>query len=130
MKFNFISIFILLSIFSCNKSIKTSNNKYQIKVDRIEVQEEIESGSLLKIKFFGMVGRNGTYQFSHFEEIRKDNEIELILWGNHNPNLPAIEMIVQLRGKTLEIPVENKGEFTISVRQPDDTYLRKSVQVK
>ena len=53
-----------LTLINCNKNKETT---FVIKVDSIHVADTINLDETLRIEFFGTIGDNGCYSFSHDE---------------------------------------------------------------
>jgi hypothetical protein len=133
MKFNwFLFLLIIVSILSsCSTEPEYNYTEYKIKVDSLVHPNAIVLGDTLLIKFYGFVGPDGCHSISRFQEIKKPDEIEIIVWGKKPDFRTACTaVIVEMRGTRYEVIPEQKGLFLIRINQPDDSYLVDCVLVQ
>ena len=125
----FITLFlILIHLNSCNHN--PDDNLFLIKVDSIQVPKIITSGIPFDITFFGTIGTNGCYSFSHFNQTLKDNEINFEAWGMVDAKAfvcPAV--MVYLDGHKLTMTIQTAGLFTLKIKLPDHKFLVRQITV-
>lgn len=60
-------LFSLLGLFSsCEKEAKSEYDSFIIYVDSVQLSDNISANIPFDIFFYGTVGTNGCYEFSHF----------------------------------------------------------------
>ena len=128
--FLIIIILFIASIQTCKKLIDPiSNNKFQIFVDSLQVPETINLMDTVNCKFYGFIGSNLCYQFSHFEVEKVSGQIYFKLWGFNTGNEICATAESKLKGKEYKFVAVNRGVLKINVLQPDNTVLKDSVMI-
>jgi hypothetical protein len=127
----FIIAFILLSQYSCTTEPENDYTYFKIMVDSLSHPDTISVNDTLKIKFYGTVGPDGCHSFSHFENRKSTNELEITVWGS-KPNFETVcpTVIVYLDGKECKTVLNQIGIFQIKVNQPGNSFLIDSVYVQ
>ena len=127
----FIIAFILLSQYSCSTEPENDYVDFKIMVDNIAHPDTVSITDTLKIKFYGTVGPDGCHSFSHFEEHKKTNELEITVWGSRpNFETACTDVMVFLDGKEYKTLPNKRGLFQIKVVQPDNSFFIDSVYVQ
>jgi hypothetical protein len=124
-------LILAFSLFiSCEKDYEPNYKSFLIKVDSIQIPENITAKEPFEISFYGTIGYNGCYQFSDFKIEKESNEITIEAWGKFDKNAnicPAV--MVYLDGEKLSYTVEEKGNYWLKIKQPDNRYLDKQISV-
>lgn len=125
------SVILLSILFSCEDKQEPNYESFLIKVDSIQHSENITINETFNIKLYGTIGTNGCNQFSHFKTMAQDNDIIIEAWGkiNKNSNICPTVM-VYLDNEELNYKIEEKGIYTIKVKQPDNKYLEKQILIE
>ena len=88
----------------------------------------------MRVLFYGGIGPDGCYDFSHFDTTRVDSGYRVRVWGieDTSPDIACIMAIMELHGwPPLEFyPPLRLGTWIFLVSQPDDSVLRKEVVVQ
>jgi len=127
----FYSIFLFGIFSSCEKEQVPNYEFFLIKVDSIQVPENIIANEPFDIIFYGTVGTNGCKQFSDFRTEKQNNDIMIEAWGKFDKNsniCPAV--MVYLDGEKLNYLIKEKGNYTFKIKQTDDNYFEKQISVK
>ncbi len=125
------SLIIISILFSCEDELKPDYDFFLIKVDSIQITENITANDSFHIKLFGTIGTNGCYQFSHFNTTTEDNDIRIESWGKVDKNrniCPGV--MVYLDDEKLNYTIKEKGTYKIKVKQPDNKYLEKQIKIE
>lgn len=123
---------VIFSVFSCGIFDRNDddNDTFLIQVDSIHVPESIVLGDTIDISFFGLIGLNGCYYFSHFEEFEADNSIEIEARGGHTPGQFCTDEVIMLDGRTHHYSPETPGTKMIRVLRPEGGPLEQTVEVE
>ena len=125
--FNVLLLLLLsLSLFNCNKDTET---QFVIQVDSIRVADTVVVDANLRIDFFGTIGPNGCYSFSHDETDFVQTTISIKLWGKNSGESDCPDVEVKLDGLYMDVNFNSSGTYTIQIVQPDNTKLLKTVIV-
>jgi len=127
-------IYIIVLIFNlflihCNNPTKSEAMYYKVKVDSIKIIQNSELGDTVLLRFYGFVGQNYCYQFSHFEVAKKDQKIDFSIWGYYSGEEICAEAIRKLKGKKYKLIPAKKGKLNINIIQPDNTVLKYSTYI-
>jgi len=128
-----VTIIILTVTFynSCEKlTDPISGDKFQISVDSLHVPETVSLSDTVICRFWGFIGSNLCYQFSHFETGKNLDNIYLKLWGYHSGADICATAISSLSGKEYKFAAEQQGIIIINILQPDNSVLKDSVLVQ
>lgn len=130
-KIAFYLLLLLILFSSCEKDTKTDYESFLIQVDSIEVSNTITANTSFDISFYGTVGTNGCYEFSHFLTEKTNNEILIEALGNQDvgANICA-SVMVYLNGENLNYLIEESGDYLIRIKQPDNSFLEKEISVE
>lgn len=115
-----------LTLINCNKNKETT---FVIKVDSIHVADTINLDETLRIEFFGTIGDNGCYSFSHDESSFEGTTISIKLWGKNSGAAECPSVIVKLDGTYFDINFSSAGTYTIEIIQPDNSKIVRTVVV-
>jgi hypothetical protein len=103
---------------------------FVVPVDSIQVPNTLRMGDTLCIRFWGTIGTNACYAFSHFE-IRQDSlKAEITVWGTLTPAEICAQVMVEMLGKELKLVAKKRGTFIIVVHQPGGSMLRRHVKIE
>ena len=127
-----VAIMGILSVMSCESEKGPEYSFYRIAVDSIQVPENIRAGEPFEIRFYGVVGTDGCHQFSRFDTKMNAAMLSVELWGRRATGeiIFCPDVMVYLEGRTLELTVDQPGEYILEVRQPDGDPLEKDIQVE
>ena len=120
----FIIIFFLIS--SCDDNVQY----FKIHVNKITSSDTVSIGDTIKFKLDGLVGNDGCYSFSHFDELRIGLNSSISVWGNYTPAGACTLALVTLSGKEYRVIPVQKGIFCLSIIQPDYTILKDSIVIR
>ncbi len=122
---------VLFFHYSCSTEPENDYTYYKIMVDSLSHPDTISVNDTLKIQFYGFVGPDGCHKFSHFEEHKISNQIELTVWGS-KPNFQTAcpEVLVYLDGEEYKTVLNQAGLYRIKINQPDNSILLDSVYVQ
>ena len=125
-------LLILFISTSCTKEKTIQTEEYIIKVDSVQVTDNVKVGSKIEVDFFGIIGSNGCSSFSRY--ILKSNgklhNITLIGKRKVGENLICTENLPMLDGMTLELPTDSTGFYTIEIVNPGiNNFLTKKISV-
>lgn len=123
--------FILMTICFVNCSKEPTYSESLIKVDSIKIEypaSYLPSG-LFEINLYGTISTNGCSSFSHFNIYRRNQDLTIEAWKNVlvGAAMCADEM-VYLNHKILYNRNSLPENFTIKVKQPDGTFLEKTIK--
>ena len=125
---------IILATTLCNTCEKLtdpiSDSKFQIYVDSLHVTETVSLSDTVICRFWGFIGSNLCYQFSHFETGKNLDNIYLKLWGYNTGGEICATALSELRGKEYKFIAEQRGALIINVLQPDNSVLKDSILVQ
>jgi hypothetical protein len=121
-------LLLSLSLFNCKK--KDTETQFVIKVDSIRVADTVAVGTSLRIEFFGTIGPNGCYSFSHDETDFVQTTVLIKLWGKNSGSGDCPDVIVKLDGMYMDVNFNSAGTYTIQIVQPDNSKLTKDVVVE
>ena len=125
------SILLLDILSSCEKENKIDFETFVIKVDSIQLPDHILANEPFDIDFFGTVGTNGCFQFSQFKTERQNNDIMVEVWGEFDKNSKVCPTVmIYLAGEKLNYTIEKPGNYTLKIRQTEDSYLEQQISVE
>jgi hypothetical protein len=120
---------LITSFASCTK--EPSYNESLIKVDSLKIEyiaTYLRSG-LFAINLYGTISNNGCSSFSHFNISRQNQDVVIEAWKNVQVNATICPTVmVYLNHKILCNRDSLPENFTIKVKQPDGTYLEKTMK--
>jgi hypothetical protein len=123
-----ISIMIYL-LSSCLEDAYTFDT-FLVKIDSFQLPETMTAKTTFEVRFFGTVGNNGCISFEGFNQNLINKDIEIEAWGRYdNRNNTCPEVMVYL-DKNLEITIPVAGVYNLKIKQPDKSYLERSITVK
>lgn len=127
-----LSSLILLSVLtSCEDKDEPNYESFLIQVDSIQVSDNITINEPFDIRFYGIIGTNGCYQFSQFETEKQGNNIIIKAWGKFDKGSNICPTVmVYLDNEKLNYQFDEKGTYTIKVMQPDNDFLEKQISVE
>lgn len=112
-------LFVFLST-SCMKEKTPQSEEYVIKVDSIQVTDNVRVGSQIEVDFFGMIGPNGCSSFSRYiiKSNGKLHNVTLIGKRKVGENLICTENLPMLDGMSLSLPADSIGVYTVEIVNP------------
>ena len=120
-------LFFSLFLVNCNKDKET---KFVIEVDSIHIADTIKLSETLRIEFFGTIGNNGCYDFSHDETNLEGSTISIKLWGKNSGSDDCPAVIVKLDGTYYDINFNAAGSYIVEIIQPDNSKITNTVVVE
>ena len=100
-----------------------------VEVDSINLADTISTADTLSISFYGTVGNNSCYSFSHFYPQTNVDTINVEVWGKLAPGENCDSVIVYLEGEQLKIINFDEGTYFVHVKQPGGGLLTDSLTV-
>lgn len=100
-----------------------------VEVDSISLADTITTSDTLFISFYGTVGNNSCYSFSHFYPQTIADTINVEVWGKLAPGENCDSVIVYLEGEQLKIINFDEGTYFVHVKQPGGGLLTDSLTV-
>jgi len=125
-----ISILSLFVIFSGCKSDDPDTEEYIIYIDSIIHPDTINSGEDLAIKFYGVIGENGCYEFDRFVPVYTTGNLSITTYGIHTFSDMCTEILPMLNGQTLLVSDIAAGDITIEAVQSVDSTIVHTVFVR
>ena len=115
---------------SCVKFDDPEEHTYfLVEVDSIILPDTITITDTLHISFYGTVGTNKCYSFSHFYPQTDEDTINIEVWGKLAPGENCDSGLVYLEGEQLNIVNFNEGTYFVHVYQPNEGLLTDSLTV-
>lgn len=102
---------------------------FLVEVDSISLADTITTADTLFISFYGTVGNNGCYSFSHFYPQTIADTINVEVWGKLAPGENCTSVMVYLEGEQLKIINFDEGTYFVHVKQPGGGLLTDSLTV-
>jgi len=103
---------------------------------RIAVESARFSGSIYTYRdtvvllFFGTVGSDSCFKFSHFQSYYESNNLELALWGKKESSSGNCATgNVDLSGQSYRVYPVQTGYLNVTVRQPDGSILTTRIRI-
>lgn len=125
--FAFLFAGIFLST-GCKKK-KAEPAEFIIRVDSIHVADSTPASQTLDIEFFGTIGPNGCYSFDRFDGNFSGDSILITAIGVFSGDEVCPENIPLLDGAVLQVSNLIPGDYTVAVKQPDETYLTREITI-
>jgi hypothetical protein len=116
-------------LFSCHSG-PFKVESFTIKVDSIHLPSTIVSKTPFDIQFFGTVGTSGCYKFETYSNTITGNEIAIEAKGSFDSwsgTCPTV--MVYLDSHKLNMTITSSGIYTIKIKEPDNTFLVKQINV-
>jgi hypothetical protein len=116
----------------CKKDNGPQVEEFTIQIDSIVHPDTINFGEKLSIKFYGLVGPNGCYEFDRLvpEYFSEVNELAVECLGIHTFNDVCTEILVYMDGQELLVSDVPAGSLIIKGIQPDGSVISQTVFVK
>jgi len=105
---------------SCTPDKSTQTEEYIIKVDSIQVTDNVRVGDKIMVRFFGIIGNNGCSSFKRYivQSRGKMHTITVIGKRSVGENLVCTENLPLLNGMTLALPTDSIGSNTVEIINP------------
>ncbi len=123
-------LFLILSLSFSNCKKKFTETQFVIQVDSIQLADTVELGTALRIEFFGTIGTNGCYSFSHDETDIDQTTVSIKLLGKNSGEGNCPTVVVKLNGIYMDVDFNYSGTYTIQIIQPDNSKLTELVVVE
>ncbi|PWD99690.1 hypothetical protein DDZ16_09605 [Marinilabilia rubra] len=121
----------MLLLCACDDKRVANYESFLIEVESIFLPEDITVNEPFDIVFSGTIGINGCYRFSHFETEREGNDIVVETWGELNTSDDVCaDVMVYLDNEALSCQIHEKGDYTLKVKLPDGSFLKKQFTVQ
>ncbi len=127
------SICIIATTFfllGCDKGVENTSSEFIVRVDSISHTSFAALNDTIAIRFFGTIGPDGCYSFSHFQTATEASSLDITAYGQHKLASVCPQVMVYLAGKEYRFTPAQMGWLKINVHQPDNTVLRDSIIVK
>lgn len=105
---------------------------YRIQIDSISVPASVNYDTdTIAVKLWGKIGSDTCHSFAHYQAVHDSLGIELAVWGFFNPAYRKFcpDADIQLAGREYRVKPLRRGIFTVTIKQPDGTLLKKFVDV-
>ena len=103
---------------------------YVIQVDSLTFSPPQPSvGDILHVQFWGTVGHDTCYGFTHFEATRESLQVDVTAWGTHVCGRVCGDAMIYLDGEELLVSPLYEGNLRIVVHQPGGAVLVDTVAV-
>lgn len=127
----FYLLFVTGILVSCEDSENNEYKSFLVQVDSVEISNNIITDSPFDIEFYGTIGTDGCYEFSHFETSISDNKINIKCWGKQDISSEVCpQVMVYLNGEKLIFSINESGKYMVKVKQPDNSFLEKEIIVE
>ena len=125
-------VLVTFSFWGCNPNNTDIPNytTFVMRIDSIHYPSSIFMERDLNIKFFGTIGPDGCYTFSHFSPLLKNKNINVTVYGRHVDKTTCNDAISYLYGATLDVAKLDTGRYIIHVIQPSPPDIYDTVYVK
>jgi hypothetical protein len=130
--FLFLIVVAVISLSSCDKKARITEEEYVIKVDSIETVDTVQLNQMFQVDFFGIVGENGCYRFSRFytERTGMKFRIQAIGLREVGDNLICPELLPMLNGQNLQLKADSLGTIKLEIINPGiNQLIRKDILV-
>ena len=114
----------------CDKGVQNPSTQFIVRVDSIAHTSFAALNDTIAIRFFGTIGPDGCFSFSHFETTNESLQLDITVWGDHQEATVCPAVMVYLDGKEYRFVAGQMGWFKINVHQPDAAIMRDSIIVK
>ncbi len=122
---------LILAFAGCSSTGPEKNpGDFIIKVDSVNYLGYPSVGDTVTVRLYGLIGPDGCYSFSHFEDYLLPLRLDLTAWGHHSEATACPQVMIYLDGKEYKIPITRMGWFLVNIHQPDGTLLRDSIPIK
>lgn len=134
MKNGIVGLFMLLGMIffgACEDQGQIQNDTFVIEIDSVEVPDNVTANTPFVLRFYGLVGTDGCYQFSHFRQQVYDNVVLVTSIGTHKSgavDCPAV--MVYLEGEPLTLTLNEPGKYLLTVQQPDNQIMETEIGVE
>ena len=130
MKIPLVPILAIVMLTSCDKGVENGSTEFVVKVDSIAHTSFAASNDTMTVQFFGTIGPDGCFSFSHFETTRQPLQLDVTVWGQRTAASAFPAVMVYLDGREYKFALGEMGWFKINVHQPDGSVMRDSIMIK
>jgi len=125
-------VLFAFSFWGCNPNNTDIPNytTFVMRIDSIRHPSSIFMERNLTIQFYGTIGPDGCYTFSHFSPSMKNKNINVTVYGRHVDETTCNDAISYLNGATLDVAKLDTGMYIIHVIQPSPPDIFDTVYVK
>ncbi|MEX0684459.1 MAG: hypothetical protein WD267_01125 [Balneolales bacterium] len=125
-------ILLSLTTFSCDlfNNDDDDDDVFLIEVESIAAPESVMLGDSVAVNFFGTIGPNGCFSFSHFEATDIENGIEIDAYGQYIHSRVCAAVIVDLDGRAYYYVPETRGMKQVRVNRQNRDPLERVINVE
>lgn len=120
-----ISLMVVLAACSSDSLGPSGTHSFVIRVDSL-VAAPARVGDTLWVTYHGVIGSNLCYQLDRVEESQVPDSVVVVLHGVRQLGVPCQQALSILTSVRRYLP-PRRSPFTVVVRQPDGSFLRKTV---
>ena len=117
-------------LLGCDKGVEYASSKFIVRVDSLSHVAFAALNDTIAIRFFGTIGPDGCYSFSHFETATHTSALDITVYGQHQEASVCPQVMVYLAGREFRFIPAQMGWLKVNVHQPDNSVLRDSIIVK
>lgn len=128
--FLLIVVITAVLLLSCSTEPSREPFLFIVQVDSIAHAPSVSLNDTIAIKLYGTVGTDGCFSFSYFDDTLQPLRLDLTVVGERSASTVCPTVMVYLDGKEYRCVAQQKGWFSINIRQPDESRLRDSVLVE
>lgn len=122
---------LIVGISSCEFFHPPTVKMSLVMVDSISAPEVVKAHEPFDIGFYGVVGYNGCYDFSHFKVKKKDTIINIEAWARYESMSNICPDIMKyLHNSKLKYKIEDSGIYTLKVKKTHGEFLEKKINVE
>jgi hypothetical protein len=107
------------------------NDEFRIIVDSARFSSGIYTfRDTVVIQFYGKIGSDSCFKFSHFQEHFESNSLELALWGKKDASSGNCNSgNVDLSGQQYRLYPVQTGFLNVTIRQPDGSTILTGIRI-
>ncbi len=127
------NLFIILLVV-CSGSCDTTQPgeesiQYKVKVDSIQLPGSVNLGDTVIVRFYGTIASDGCSSFDRFQDLLSDHSVDIMVWARRTRASTCPAVMVSLDGRQYSFVPAIRGQFTLTIRQPDGSTLQHFVHV-
>ena len=130
MKISFVLVLAIIMLADCDQGVENAPTQFVVRVDSIAHTSFAASNDTIAVRFFGTIGSDGCFSFSHFETTRQPLQLDVTVWGQRSTASACPAVMVYLDGREYKFFLGEMGWFKINVHQPDGSVVKDSIIVK
>jgi len=114
---------------NCSKEPTYSESLIKVDSLKIEYPATYLPSGLFSINLYGTISNNGCSGFSHFNIARQNQDLVIEAWKNVQVNATVCPAVMVYLNQRILCNRDSLPEnFTIKVKQPDGTFLEKTMK--